>query len=102
MYGPDYLLQKDVILVTFNYRVGPLGFLSFTDPEVGIPGNAGLKDQVFALKWVKKNIANFGGDPENVTIFGQSVSWKKIFKNVFKINLENLGWWRFNKLAYDI
>jgi hypothetical protein len=47
-----------------------LGFLSL--PEVGIPGNNGLKDQVMALRWVQKNIAQFGGDPNRVTIFGQS------------------------------
>lgn len=52
-----------------------MGFLSFKDPELGIPGNAGLKDQVMALKWVQKNIANFGGDPNNVTAFGESVSY---------------------------
>lgn len=73
MMGGDYLLQKDVLFVNFNYRVGPIGFLSLKDPELGIPGNAGLKDQVFALKWIQRNIANFGGDPENVTLFGTSV-----------------------------
>lgn len=74
MYGPDYLLQKDIVLVTINYRVGPIGFLSLKDPELNIPGNAGLKDQIFALKWVQKNIANFGGDANNVTLIGTSVS----------------------------
>ncbi|XP_047106313.1 juvenile hormone esterase-like [Schistocerca piceifrons] len=69
-YGPEHLLEHDVVLVTINYRLGVLGFLS-TGDEV-IPGNAGLKDQVMALKWVKNNIANFGGDPQNVTIFGES------------------------------
>nr|AJP62546.1 carboxylesterase [Oxya chinensis] len=70
MYGPEHLLEHDVVLVTLNYRLGVLGFLSTGDDV--IPGNAGLKDQVMALKWVKSNIANFGGDPENVTIFGES------------------------------
>lgn len=74
LFGPDYLLQKDVVLVTINYRLGPVGFLSLDDPELEIPGNAGLKDQTFGLKWVKKNIASFGGDPNNVTIMGESVS----------------------------
>lgn len=73
VYGGDYLLNKDLVYVTFNYRVGPLGFLSLKDPKLGVPGNAGLKDQIFALKWIRKNIVNFGGDPENITIFGTSV-----------------------------
>lgn len=80
MYGGDYLLQKDIVFVTINYRVGPIGFLSFDDPELDIPGNAGLKDQVFALKWIKNNIANFGGDPENITIFGTSVRLSPFFQ----------------------
>nr|ACV60235.1 antennal esterase CXE8 [Spodoptera littoralis] len=68
--GPDFLVKQNVILVTFNYRLGVLGFLCLHTEEA--PGNAGLKDQVAALRWVKKNIAAFGGDPDNVTIFGTS------------------------------
>ncbi|XP_068993946.1 juvenile hormone esterase-like [Neodiprion pinetum] len=70
-YGPDYFMGTGVILVTMNYRLGALGFLSSGDDEA--PGNAGLKDQAAALRWVKRNIASFGGDPEKVTIFGVSV-----------------------------
>ncbi|KAK9508185.1 hypothetical protein O3M35_007905 [Rhynocoris fuscipes] len=69
-YGPKYLLDQDIILVTFNYRLGPLGFLS-TEDEV-IPGNNGLKDQSLLLRWVKKNIRLFGGNPDSVTIAGTS------------------------------
>lgn len=69
-YGPEYLVQEGVVLVTFNYRLGPLGFLSL--PSVGIHGNQGLKDQQMALRWVKENIVHFGGDPSNVTLFGES------------------------------
>ncbi|GFG40741.1 hypothetical protein Cfor_06019 [Coptotermes formosanus] len=68
--GPKYLLDEDVILVTFNYRLGPLGFLT-TEDEV-VPGNMGLKDQTAALLWVQRNIASFGGNPGSVTITGQA------------------------------
>lgn len=85
LFGPDYFMQKDVILVTINYRLGPVGFLSLDDPDVNVPGNAGLKDQTFALKWVKQNIANFGGNPNNITVFGESVSlFKRFSLNLFK------------------
>lgn len=60
-YSPDYFLDHDVILVTTNYRVGPLGFLSTEDANC--PGNFGLKDQVMALKWIQQNIKQFGGNP---------------------------------------
>ncbi|XP_039231071.1 juvenile hormone esterase isoform X1 [Drosophila yakuba] len=69
LYGPDYLVAEDIVLVTLNYRLGPLGFLT-AGPDA--PGNQGLKDQVLALKWVRDNIAAFGGDPSQVTIFGES------------------------------
>ncbi|XP_073820561.1 esterase B1-like isoform X1 [Musca autumnalis] len=71
-YSPDYLMQKDMVVVTFNYRVGIFGFLCFDDPDLNIPGNAGLKDQVLALKWTKENIHKFNGDPNNITVFGES------------------------------
>ena len=67
---------KDVVLVSINYRLGVFGFL--THPELsaespnGVSGNYGILDQIESLKWIKKNIAQFGGDPENVMIFGQS------------------------------
>ncbi|XP_057336401.1 uncharacterized protein LOC130674963 [Microplitis mediator] len=70
IYGPDYLVEKDVVVVTMNYRLGMIGFLNLEDEAA--PGNQGLKDQVLALKWVQKNIEKFGGDPNRVTIFGES------------------------------
>ncbi|WP_340643939.1 carboxylesterase family protein [Phenylobacterium sp.] len=71
LYDGGPLAERgDVVVVSLNYRLGALGFLSI--PEAGIPGNAGLLDQVAALKWVADNIAAFGGDPEQVTIFGES------------------------------
>uniref|UniRef100_A0A1A9W1E7 carboxylesterase n=1 Tax=Glossina brevipalpis TaxID=37001 RepID=A0A1A9W1E7_9MUSC len=70
--GPDYFMMEDVVLVTFNYRLSMIGFLSLCDPSVEVPGNAGLKDQVLALKWIKGNVGFFGGDANNVTLFGQN------------------------------
>ena len=66
--------QKGVIAVTINYRLGPLGFLCLESlrEEAGHTGNYGLYDQMTAMQWVRHNIAAFGGDPENVTIMGQS------------------------------
>ncbi|XP_037028874.1 esterase B1-like [Bradysia coprophila] len=74
LYGPDYLLadENDIVFVSMNYRLGALGFLSIDDPSVGVPGNAGLKDQALALKWVRQNIHHFGGNNKNVTVFGES------------------------------
>src|SRR5450755_4677618 len=77
--GDDYdtraLVAQGVAVVTINYRLGPLGFLShpaLTAEGGGASGNYGLMDQQAALQWVKRNIAAFGGDPANVTIFGES------------------------------
>ena len=70
LYGPDFLINEDVILVTTNYRLGPLGFMSLGSEEYS--GNMGLKDQLLALKWVNENIENFGGDKGRITILGQS------------------------------
>ncbi len=67
--------RGDVVLVTINYRLGMLGFLNLKAVTGGLipaTGNEGLLDQVAALKWVKENIAAFGGDPGNVTAFGES------------------------------
>ncbi|XP_034255021.1 venom carboxylesterase-6-like [Thrips palmi] len=74
VYGPEYLLDgggaRDLVLVTLNYRVGALGFLSTGD--AASTGNWGLKDQQLALRWVRQHIAAFGGDPERVTLIGHS------------------------------
>nr|XP_012150909.1 PREDICTED: venom carboxylesterase-6-like [Megachile rotundata] len=69
-YGPDFFIEEDLVFVSFNYRLGPLGFLTLKHPNA--TGNAGLKDQNLVLRWVKSNIATFGGDPSQVTIFGES------------------------------
>lgn len=74
--GEELAREKGVVVVTINYRLGPFGFLSLPglseeDPQ-GSSGNYGLLDQVQALQWIEDNIAAFGGDPDNVTIFGES------------------------------
>ena len=75
-YNGKFLVPRgDIVLVTINYRLGAFGFLNLRDATDGkLPGTGaeGLADQVMALRWVKDNIAAFGGDPENVTIFGES------------------------------
>ncbi|MFI5317866.1 MAG: carboxylesterase/lipase family protein [Myxococcota bacterium] len=73
--GAPLAKRGDVVVVTINYRLGPFGFLRLSELTGGrIPstGNEGILDQVAALAWVRENIAAFGGDPENVTIFGES------------------------------
>uniref|UniRef100_A0A8C7WUX6 Carboxylic ester hydrolase n=1 Tax=Oryzias sinensis TaxID=183150 RepID=A0A8C7WUX6_9TELE len=68
--GKELADRGDVIVVTVNYRVGTLGFLSTGDDR--LPGNYGLWDQHAAISWIRRNIAAFGGHPDNLTIFGQS------------------------------
>ena len=76
LYDGEALARRgDVVVVTFNYRLGALGYLahpSLRDNAMGAMGNWGLLDQVAALQWVRDNIAAFGGDPANVTLFGES------------------------------
>ncbi|XP_046609673.1 esterase E4-like [Neodiprion virginianus] len=69
-WGPQFILDKDVVLLVPNYRMGPLGYLS-TGDEVS-PGNYGLKDLVRALEWTRDNVRYFGGDPNQVTVHGGS------------------------------
>ena len=76
LYDGSVLARRgDVVVVTVNYRLGPLGFIRLadvTDGKIPSSGNEGMLDQVAALEWVRDNIAEFGGDPGNVTIFGES------------------------------
>ena len=76
VYDGEGLAKKGVVVVTANYRVGVLGFLAHPElskeSAASVSGNYGLLDQMAALKWVQDNIAAFGGDPERVTIAGQS------------------------------
>lgn len=75
-YDGEGFCKRGVILVTINYRTGPLGMLSHRDMlkenPYGVCGNIYYLDQIFALKWVRRNIANFGGDPDKITIMGHS------------------------------
>ncbi len=85
-YDASKLVQRGVIVVTINYRLGALGFLAhpaltgeFPD---GISGNYGFQDQQAALKWVRRNIRAFGGNPEKVTVFGESAGGLSTFVNL--------------------
>ncbi|MCX5812501.1 MAG: carboxylesterase family protein [Proteobacteria bacterium] len=81
-YNGKNLAKKGVVVVTINYRLGPLGFLVHPllskESAHGTSGNYGLLDQIAVLKWVQKNIAAFGGNPDRVTIFGQSAGSRSV------------------------
>ncbi|CAG7816976.1 unnamed protein product, partial [Allacma fusca] len=103
--GPAYLLDQDVLLVTLNYRVGVIGFLSTGDDV--IPGNNGLKDQSLALKWVYENVEGFGGDPKRITLMGHSSGAasahfhmmsdmsKKYINNAISLSGNGFNFWAF-------
>jgi para-nitrobenzyl esterase len=83
-YGGANLARKGVVAVTINYRLGPFGYLAHPEltreSEHRSSGNYGVLDQIAALEWVQRNIAAFGGDPDRVTIFGESAgSWSVNF-----------------------
>jgi len=74
-YGAHLAERGDMVVVTFDYRIGPLGFLDLSavgGADYASSGNLGVLDMIAALRWVRENIAAFGGDPENVTLMGQS------------------------------
>jgi para-nitrobenzyl esterase len=94
VYDGAALASRGVVLVSINYRLGPLGFLSL--PELsressgGGSGNYGFLDQVAALRWVQRNIAAFGGDPANVTIFGESAGGTSVYTLLAAAGTEGL------------
>ena len=83
VYDGEALAKKEVVVVTINYRVGPLGYLAHPELTADSPdqssGNYGMLDQVAALEWVQRNIEAFGGDPGNVTIAGQSAGAMSVY-----------------------
>ena len=76
-YGPELWMSEEIIFVAVNYRLGPFGFLSLGIDEA--PGNQGLLDQRLAMLWVRDNIASFMGDPDQVTIAGESAGSFSVF-----------------------
>jgi para-nitrobenzyl esterase len=92
-YDPSPLVtQGNLIVVTINYRLGYLGFFAHpaTDAELHLDANYGLMDQQFALQWVKRNITAFGGDPNRVTIFGESAGGQSVYSNLASPTAEGL------------
>ncbi|CAH0716182.1 unnamed protein product, partial [Brenthis ino] len=88
MYGPEHLLDRDVLFVAINYRLGPLGFLSTLDEHC--PGNNGLKDQQEALRFIQKTIHAFGGDNQSITIFGESAGGASVNYHMLSKTSEGL------------
>ena len=80
IYGPEFFMDKDIVLVTFNYRLAVLGGLFINGTQV--PGNQCMRDQVLALQWVQENIEQFGGDKSRVTIFGESAGGMSVMNHV--------------------
>lgn len=87
-FGPEYIIEQDIVMVNINYRLGVLGFLC-TD-SVNATGDMGLKDQNLAMRWVKDNIKNFGGDPDNITIFGISAGAASVEYQILSQRSRNL------------
>ncbi|CAG2114908.1 unnamed protein product, partial [Medioppia subpectinata] len=104
-YNGTALATNDVVIVSVNYRLGPFGFL-YGDRE-DAPGNVGLYDMLFALNWVRENVHSFGGDRDQITIFGESAgTWagastlilSPLSKGLFKRAIMESGAHYYNSL----
>jgi para-nitrobenzyl esterase len=114
--GTNFARNGDVVVVTINYRLGPLGYLHLADlfgDEFEGSGNLGLLDQIAALEWVRDSIAGFGGDPDDVTIFGESAGAGSVgtllgtpaAKGLFRKAVAQSGaasWWATREGATEI
>ncbi|CAL8100204.1 unnamed protein product [Orchesella dallaii] len=106
-WRPNYFMDEDVVLVTLNYRLNSLGFLNTGDGA--IRGNMGMKDQTMALRWLKENVEVFGGDPNKITVLGESAGGcaahlhmfskmsQGLFHNVISESGSTLHFWAVNK-----
>ena len=87
--GAFMAADSDVIVINMGYRLGSLGYLRYTDANAKIEGNFGLQDQILALKWIKENVGSFGGDPDKVTIFGESAGAMFVGLHTFSVPASN-------------
>jgi para-nitrobenzyl esterase len=79
MYDGSAFARDGVVYVTFNYRLGPLGFYDFSPWNRKFESNCGVADQIMGLRWVRENIRGFGGDPDNITICGESAGGTAVY-----------------------
>jgi para-nitrobenzyl esterase len=112
VYDGEPLAAQGVVLVSINYRMGVFGFLAHPalsrESPQGVSGNYGMLDMVAALQWVKRNIATFGGDPNNVTIFGESAGGTAVCllmvmpdaKGLFNKVISESAAWMYNSISH--
>ncbi|MFM8237637.1 MAG: carboxylesterase/lipase family protein [Actinomycetota bacterium] len=113
--GTSFARNGDVVIVTINYRLGPFGFMALGElfPDLADSANVGLLDQIAALEWVRDSIAGFGGDPDRVTVFGESAGGGSIgtllampaARGLFHAAIPQSGaasWWSTTERATDI